>query len=372
MNHLFRLENALLCACLTTLGVAQAQPVQAHPVQTVIMVRCGPSDIVLNEGIAEALLNQASTRDRLQKKFGKAFSEIQEIDATFYGGHAKGTYQIDVNCSIGLGGTWNAEKAKIAKRALTDHLQGQLSEMLYIRPLAELSKQREELQIRMVELQRARQEVSADDSDLGREATRLRLQHDLLLQKLLDVELEVATEEHARDHLAKMRTENLQIRADLRKSIATSDKNSQELQVALRIVRTKLAQAQMQKPTPVTAKATAQADDLDERLAQVRLNLSSWQERAGDVQNLLTLVLEKLPITELTLQRSRARQLSLKTRLARNQEASARLASRIAKSSQRAVARHRLDIDLQVAQERLLEVERQVARMQPVRCRQLQ
>jgi len=352
--------NLLFAATLLSC-IAATAPAQERHVSGVMIIRCGPSDIILNQHLLEALLHEAKLTDRMKRAFGESFSGITHRTAGMPAAHAAGTFQVHLNIGAKIGGDWDAKQSKKALDVVIKHLEDRLDHMLYEQPYRRLRDRRAELQQRHVKMSARLAELHTRIQRSQQLSERTEERYEAIQNELHAARLDLATEEHVQRHLAETRDENVHLRNHLRGEIA--DKSSERDQVNNELLAfvARAAKAGDQKSMNATIKK------LQKRLKSAESGIAKWQELVGDVQSLLTIVLEQLPMSELQLHRTRARVNSLEKAgkdLSKQHERAALDAEK--RQHFRAEIEH-AEIDRQVVRQQLVEVEGQLARMAPVR-----
>lgn len=370
MSHLIRHRQLLAAAILFALATAtQSAPAQERVVSTILIIRCGPTDIILNQPLLEALLMEPGATVCLKKEFGDDFKQINAVNALMPVSHNTGTFQVHMTCKAWITGTWNEERREKATKAFVSHVKQRLNDILYEAPLTDLSERRVRLRQSHLNISGQLLAVNAEINQANQRATTAASQFTELNKELLATKLAVATEEHVREHLDKAREQNVATRDGLRKSSQKTARGRNELSNELRELVTRRSVA---NDKSLDKKLTARINQLQSQLDEISAGLARWTELTADVQNMLTIILEQLPISELALQRARARLASLQDSMADLHARQQMIAQDAAKGPNHGIAAAHLQIDSQVTREQLLEVEAQLARIRPVRYEVLQ
>lgn len=355
-------QRLLLPATLLTC-IAATAPAQERHIASVLLIRCGPSDIILNQPLLEALLAESPIRDALKEEFGDRYSGLTRMNANMPAAHAAGTFQVHLLVSAKIEGEWNKDARKKTHDIIVDHLKRRLDEMLFKQPHRHLRTRRDELQARLSKHSVLLAEWLADAHKSELRAERARRRFDELQATLHEARLEVATEEKVREHLARTREENVALRDHLRGDIRKRSDERDHAENELLVLMDRATQAK-----------DADKKKLEKTIAKIRGQLKSaedginkWQEIVGDVQALLTVALEQLPLSELKLHRMRARLTSLEQASKDIEKAYKRASIDSERSQQLRVRAEHEEINMQVLRQQLIEVEGQLARLTPVR-----
>lgn len=347
---------ATILSCMANVALAQPRLIGG-----VMLIRCGPTDIILNQPLLEALLSERKLKERFEETFGENFSGITHRNAKLPAAHAAGTFQVHLTIGATITGEWDTTMRKKGLEVVIDHLQNRLNHMLYEQPYRRLRDRRAELQQRHVKMSAHAAELQNRLEQSQQRSAQTQARYEALQNELHAARLDVATEEYVQRHLAQTRDENVQLRDHLRSEIANKTGERDEASNDLLSLINRNAEATDNKALNATIKK------LRERLKSAESGIAKWQELVGDVQSLLTVILEQLPMSELKLHRTKARVSSL-------EKASKELAKerqRVHADSERRqhliVEIEHSNIDRQVVRQQLLDVERQLARMAPVR-----
>tara|TARA_R110002072_G_scaffold87129_7_gene196731 strand:- start:45531 stop:46652 length:1122 start_codon:yes stop_codon:yes gene_type:complete len=355
-----------LLAAATVLALSIATDIattQQQTLNTVLIVRCGPTDIEPNQGLLEALIWEPGATSNLTKAFGDQFEGLKSADANHRATHGTGTFQFHIACELSMTGPWDEKRRKMATNALVKHLQTRLDEMLYESPLTRLSKRRDELRNRHFNISANLLEMNAQLEQASQQQAAGSKQLAQLTEQLIDARLAVTTEQHVWNYLAKTREQNVAQRDQLRRAIQNATRERDTLSQELHTLagdRAKAADSEEEK------KLTAKIDLLNKRLDQIRNSIAERSELATDMQSMLTIILEQLPNSELALQRAHARHNSIQETLDRLAAEHAKAAEQGTKNSKLAIKVAQLQIDSQVTREQLLDAETQLSRIRPV------
>lgn len=356
-TQLLRAASLLLLA--TTTAVA---PAQERHLSSVMIVRCGPTDIRLNKHLLEALLWEPPVVDNLKERFGKDFTRIDRMQIGMPAEHGAGTYQVHLHCSVTVTSNWTAESRKQATDVFVDHLKKRLNEILYVAPVERLSARRDQLRQRHLDNQRRLLELEATLEQDELERSHAHVEYQALSEQLLQVKLAVATEEQVRAHLAQARDKNTDLREHLRKEADKAKRERNDLEEQLITIRSERNLSKTKE-----AEVDKKIERLKGQLVQIDNGIARWQELGADVQNMLTILLEQLPNCELALQRARAEMASIEDSLTNVRNRCAKAEARKREQTKDRMRIAQLQVDIQVNREQLLEVEGQLARLRPVR-----
>ena len=194
-----------LLAAATVLALSIATDIattQQQTLNTVLIVRCGPTDIEPNQGLLEALIWEPGATSNLTKAFGDQFEGLKSADANHRATHGTGTFQFHIACELSMTGPWDEKRRKMATNALVKHLQTRLDEMLYESPLTRLSKRRDELRNRHFNISANLLEMNAQLEQASQQQAAGSKQLAQLTEQLIDARLAVTTEQRSRMPLA--------------------------------------------------------------------------------------------------------------------------------------------------------------------------
>lgn len=351
-------------ALLALTAASEVAPAQKHPLTAVVIARCGPTDIVLNQQLVNALLLEPGVARNLTTTFDHEFRGIESVSVEIPASHGPGTFQLHIWCELTMTGSWDDKKRKKATTAIVKHLRSRLDDMLYESPLMQLSERRDRLRQQHLNLSANLLEVSAQIDHANHLQTVANKQLEEIREQLLAARLAVATEKHVREHLAKSREQNVDMRDILRKSNQKARREHEVLTQGLNDLVQDRAKA---RDRDSAKELTAKINRLSGQLDQIFDGITQRTELAADLQNMLTVILEQLPTSELTLQRAQARLASLLETVAELEARQVRAVKGAAKNSKLAVKAAHMQIDSQVTREQLLELEAQLSRIRPVR-----
>jgi chromosome segregation ATPase len=191
------------------------------------------------------------------------------------------------------------------------HLRHRLDAMLYERPREQLSARRDELQKRHQELQHRQADLRARVDAVAAKHQFAKQRADESQAQLAAATLDVAIEQRAQAHIERLQAHHSAMRDDCR---AQADK----LGIQHSEIESKVQMLNVQSVGPNNgADATARKAELDKLRAEVAaangelreltMSLEHAKERKQDVQRMLTIILEQMPVNAVALQRARAR-----------------------------------------------------------------
>lgn len=350
---------------LAALAAAMPSPAQNHVLErgAVVLLQFGAGDLVLNEPLTTAIVNEPACRQALEQAFGDALRSVRQIRTLLPAPHLAGTFQIHVEVGLLLRVEPTEQQATQAVDLVLDHLRRRLETMLYSRPQAELQQQRDELRARHAAVVMRRSELGGRQEAAAGDAAALRKQRTTLAEQLLEARLHVATEERAAEHLLRLRAEHADRRNQLRAELEQRAAAVAELQARLDPLRQK---AIAPHDTSGLERVRAEIADLDAQLRARRAAVDAAQEALRDAQSLLGVVLEQLPGNAMCQQKANSRLETLTHEQKKLEEAMA-VASKVeAEAARLQIEAEQLQIEASVCTTMLVEVQGKLARLRPL------
>ncbi|HEX5052225.1 MAG TPA: hypothetical protein VFZ65_10665 [Planctomycetota bacterium] len=367
--HLSPLAAAILVAC------PPAQDASQRLASAVVILQCGATDLVVNQPLLEAIAAEPACHDGLRAALGDAMQRVNSVAIQLPAPHAAGTFQLHLTAQLSMRGPWTGQQQDAAVDAIFAHLQRRLGMLLYEEPKQQLQGRRDELERRHAELLAERDALLARGAAASRHVEALRQQQTALAQQLLAGRIEVATEESGVEQIERLRKEYIERRDQLTSQVAKQDAEQDALHAKLEELEARLATASSgRNGKPDDPAAPGDARELARMLADQRAAWQAFRRTSGaaaaaltDVDHMLTVTLEQLPVSTLSTQRARARLQCLETEQKRVAEQLAQAEDERAAAARSEAEAERLGIDLTVCKTLLIEVQGKLARLQPVR-----
>lgn len=352
-------------AAVALLALAAPIAAQQRSVDAVLLVRCGPCDIVLNKPLLDALLAEGSLHRRLHDEFGEDYGGQGVFEADLPAPHLAGTFQVHIHGDPYVGGEWHDGRKQRIVELVVEHLSKRLDHLCYEEPRARLEQLREEQRQRHKERQLHAFELRHRLERTAQRADHSRGRNDQLAQELEDARIARLTDEHAKLFLADQQAETQKRLDMLTQELLHAEIDRQTLAAQLDD-----AKAQVLLPSGQPGeyeRAQAVLRDLQNKLTLVEAQLDQRRQVVAQVRQELTTVLEALPQAEIAAHRSQARLDSLERSFARQSAEQEGLAEQQKDDAMLRIEVEQLEIDAQVARQQLVEIEGQLARLRPVR-----
>ena len=259
--------------------------------------------------------------------------------------------------------------------AIVDVATRRLDALLYQGPAERLSKQRDQLRIRMEQLAVERAEHLGDSEDLAAAANSLQGRRDSLQAQRLETRQTLATETRLHEYLVEQRAIYRKAQEELRDRYQHLDGKVAELEARVAELGSQVAELGGRQPADSqAAKETAAAiQGLQAQLRSVEAERRGFtverdrlQQTAQEELRIQTVSLEQLPQTAITLQRARARQDSLDQEDKQLAVEAAELKARARSAMVREAAAEQLLVDQTITRELLAEVQGKLARLTTV------
>jgi hypothetical protein len=348
------------CAAAVPMPAQAGQPLDA---EAVVILQFGAGDLVLNEPLTNAIVNEPACRQALEQAFGEAMLGVHGLFTRLPAPHLAGTFQIHVHVRLRLRAEPTAKERTQAIDLVLAHLRQRLETLLHGQPQAELQRQRDELRARHASVITRRSELLARQEAAAGDAAVLRKQRATLAEQLLEARLHVATEERAAEHLLRLRADHTERRNELRGELEARVAAVAEAEARLGQLRQK---SLAPDDAPAIDRARAELDGLDVDLRKRRALVDAAQEALRDAQSLLSVVLEQLPGNAMCQQKANSRLETLtveQRKLDERLEAAAKAASEAARLQ---VEAEQLQIEASVCSSMLVEVQGKLARLRPL------
>ncbi|MCR9247857.1 MAG: hypothetical protein NXI31_22745 [bacterium] len=353
-----------LITLLATLAITSLASTQSF----VMLVRTGPSDLVVNASLVDAIANEATVKDALRKSIGDRLQVWRGIEVVEPVSHGPGTYQLHFEVSADVKDQLPPEQLEHHIDLISAHVSKRLEHLLHAEPRHRAELRRKELSTRLHKLLAHQEEVSHVAELIDHEIRHLSVTAERLAEQFATLRLDIATEERAIEHLGAMRDESQKrrdrLQAEQADLAAQRTRIAQDLKgIQVRLANTRLTSGIEEKERELEDKIRS----LDHQLTVLAEQRLALEGKTLDAQQMLSSVLEQLPAASLALQRSKARlarmqadqELFGKRRAAADDQRKKALATRIAAEG--------LRIDIAVCKELLTETSARLARLEPVR-----
>lgn len=262
-----------------------------------------------------------------------------------------------------------ADRLEALRGAVAAYFERRLQAAEYQEPRDRLLAQRDELLAMRQRAMAEQSRLEARASELERQRVQQRRRSDELDQQRLAVRVELATEEHALEHLQGLQAELGQRRDHLRSQRDSHLQTQREIRLEVEALQREINQystaGDVAKVQPLLERLRAQ----EPRLRSLEDGIDRCNEQLADVQAMLAHVLDKLPAGALAVQRARARQTALESVAAEVAKLAAVLAERQQQAEQDAGRLDRLRFDLEASRQQVLDLQQQLDRLQPIRVR---
>ena len=346
-------------------------PLAAQSIDATLVVRSGPSDIVLNGPLLEALLSKPELADAVRKVAG-AFRDLYVQQISLPAAHLPGTYQVEVHLNVAEAVDWSPAKQTAGADAAAAFLRGQLQRMLYEEPMARLSERRVELQQRLRDVAEHRASRLLQRRHLQADAAAMRTRLDDLERQLLNAQIALATERRASARLDELRATLTKQRDEAVEGAVRREQLRLDLEREIRALDERLATLTGKPDDQASRQALAdQLTALQQRVAELRATDGITSLRGQDAQGLLAAALEQVPSSMLAVQRAAAQLDSLQARRDDLQAQLAKVEQESGRSELETDLADLLVVDIDVCRSLLVEVEGKLARLESVRVERL-
>ena len=348
--------------------LAASSPAQqvAH---CIVLVRCGVTDIVLNAPLVDGILADPGCFERLKKVHGDTLSHAQ-FRAQMPVAHLPGTFQVHVEASLYASGEWTADREAASIAAIAAHLQASLDRLLFADPQAHLRAREADLAEQLAKATAEQTNLAAGAVTAQRADATVARQSEALDQQLVAARVELATEQSAADHLEQLRDKNTRQRDQLTAKAEQLLREKVDLEVRLAA----LAEQAKDLADPSTEQRArldalrAEANKVEAEIRPRREAFDRTQEQLADSKHMLSVVLEQMPASALSMNRARARLLSLTEERKALDEQRAGVAALMREAKLAQLAADRLGSEIAAAQTQLGLVRSKLSQLEPVRC----
>lgn len=362
------------CAAFALAAAVSAQ--QDCSQSAVLIVQFGPGDLVLNEPLLVAILDDPALETEVRRLGGSVVNNFDGIGVALPAPHTAGTFQIHFGIDLNGPGPLPRATADAIVDAVAGHLEKRLDLLLFEQPRRQLTARADELKKRHEALLHEQAEVDARTAGAAAEAESLHKLRAELAEQTLAVRLELATEQRAIEHLEKLAAQHRERRDALR-----TDKARLDTEIAARQREAGLAQAQIDgllraaeqrggasaDQQAQIQKLRSQLADLEAQTTEVRHRQDRADEQLADLHETLARTFEQLPASTLAIQRAQARLAGLAAEQQHLDERAARAAAQRADGAALAARAEQLRIDVTVCRTLLTEVQGRLGRLEPVR-----
>jgi chromosome segregation ATPase len=327
----------------------------------ILLAQFGPGDLVLNKPLLDAIASEPAYVAELRQTLGETCS-VDSIATDLPAPHLAGTFQIHLLIELSVRGALSDELQGKAVDAVVSHMKSRLEQLLYVQPLEQLTKRREELSRHHAELQAQRARLVARAAAATSNVAALQQHKRELEQQLLAARLDVATEKRGRDHLEKMLNTSTARRDETHEQIARRNAELTIQMGRLNDLTTRVETTSKEE----NERRRADIANLQAGVQAIRSAIDQLEEQAKDQQRMLAVVLEQMPTSALAIQRTDARLQGLEEEqkaLAEKLDAAEALS---AEAGQCEAEAERLQIDISVSMGLLTEIQGKLARLQPV------
>lgn len=351
--------TALLC-CLPLAALTESLPAQ----EFVLIVRTGPTDLMLNASLARAIANEPEVGAAIERQFGDRIQGFEPIYVEEPSGQEPGTYQLHFTIELQHRPDAEPPKPDAVIDAVRTHVEKRIDYLLHEEPRSRLQERCHRLTVELGKLMMLQEKLTEKTGTLAAEIARRRDSMHAVTADAAEARINVATEERAVERLEKVTRDYSNQRHVL---MVRTDK----VNVELNTVATKLSAL---RDRIATVKAKKEVLALQDELANLTAEHENLQverdrllQQDMDVQKMLTSVLAELPTVTVELERRRARLQSLEATQKTHDEVMARLDRQRKELFEARVQSQGLQLDIDACRDQLMEIHRKLARMEPVR-----